>query len=319
MISERTASNKKTPNIEKLRQIFGDNLQENVVMSNYTTANVGGKADALLVVHSITELEDAVKHLWELDTPVFILGSGSNVLVSDEGIRGVVIINHAHNVKVNCKDECPTVWAESGANISSLARQVGLRGLHGLEWACGIPGSIGGAVYGNAGAYGSDIQNTIIMAEILHPFNGKQILSNEQLEFSYRSSIFKREANKVIILSAQLSLEYGDHVQIMAQMKEYQERRRNKQPPGTSMGSIFKNPPGNYAARLIEAAGLKGTRIGGAEISTKHANFFVTHEQSSAQDIWQLIQLAQSVVKEKSNIHLELEIELLGEWHHYDK
>jgi UDP-N-acetylmuramate dehydrogenase len=298
----------------KLRAIFGERLQENVRLANYTTARVGGAADGLLVANSSTELAEIGRRLWELSVPFRILGSGSNVLVSDNGFRGVVVINHARTVKINARQTPPTVWAESGANFSSVARQAALRCLSGLEWAATIPGTIGGAVYGNAGAHGADMQTNLVMAEILHPQNGIEMWTCERLGYEYRSSAIKRERLPLIILSATLRLTHGDKDEIWARMQEYVTKRRRTQPPGASMGSMFKNPPGDFAGRLIEAAELKGARVGGAEISPVHANFFINSGNATARDIWKLIRLAQRTVQEKFNVNLELEIELLGEW-----
>ncbi|HNT53782.1 MAG TPA: FAD-binding protein, partial [Anaerolineaceae bacterium] len=176
-----------------LRNLFGSRLQENVTLANYTTARVGGSADALMVVYSTAELAEVAGRMWTEKLPFHILGSGSNVLISDAGVRGLVILNHAHGVRVEAAGDPPTVWAESGANFSAVARQVALRGLSGLEWAAAIPGTVGGAVYGNAGAFGSNIQHDLVLAEILHREQGRQTWTVDQFEYDYRSSILKRE------------------------------------------------------------------------------------------------------------------------------
>ena len=160
--------------MEKLREAFGAALQENVLLANYTTARVGGPAQALLLVHTPLELEKATRNLWELDVPFYLLGSGSNVLVSDTGYSGLVLVNRTHNVKIDAHHEPPTVWAESGANLGTVARQAALRGFSGLEWAATIPGTVGGAVYGNAGAHGGDIAGNLVLAEILHQTRGRE-------------------------------------------------------------------------------------------------------------------------------------------------
>jgi UDP-N-acetylmuramate dehydrogenase len=205
------------------------------------------------------------------------------------------------------------VWAESGALIGTIARQVGLRGLGGFEWASTVPGTLGGAVYGNAGAFGGDMNGNLVLAEILHP-TGKELWSAERLQYQYRSSLLKREQIPAIILAARLKLEHSDPQHVQEKMDSFSTRRRGSQPPGASLGSMFKNPPGDYAGRLIEAAGLKGMRIGSAEISSIHANFFVNHGEASAADIGQLIRTARETVAEKFGINLELEVELLGDW-----
>jgi UDP-N-acetylmuramate dehydrogenase len=300
--------------LSALRSAFGDRLQENVVMANYTTANVGGPVDAMLILHTSTELENAARRLWEMNVPFQILGAGSNVLASDAGIRGVVLINHARNVKIDAHSPTPSVWAESGANLGGVARQVVLRGLSGLEWAGSIPGTVGGAVYGNAGANGGDTAGNLLLAEILHQSEGRVSWPVERLEYSYRSSSLKRRPGQCVILAARLKLSYSQPDDVQLKMDGFNTKRRQTQPPGASMGSMFKNPPGDYAGRLIEAAGLKGTRVGGAEISSIHANFFVTHDRATAADIMKLIELAQKKVHDQFGIKLELEIEILGEW-----
>ncbi len=283
-------------------------------MANYTTARVGGPVDAMLILHTAAELENAALRLWEMNLSFFLIGAGSNVLVSDAGIRGIVLVNRARNVKIDVHSSQPSVWAESGANLGGIARQVALRGLKGLEWAATIPGTLGGAVYGNAGAHGGDVQSCLILADILHRTQGKGSWPVEKLEYAYRSSTLKRHPGEAVVLSARFRLEMDDPDEVQARMDGFSGSRRQTQPPGASMGSMFKNPPGDHAGRLIDAAGLKGTRIGGAEISAIHANFFVNSGHAAASDIDQLIALAQHKVLDKFGVQLELEIEKLGEW-----
>lgn len=300
--------------IRELRQRFGSRLQENIRMAGYTTARVGGPADALLIANSAEELAADAQTLWDCGTPFIVLGSASNVLISDAGLHSVVIINRARAITFNTSANPPTVHAESGANLGLLARLAALENLSGLEWAATIPGSLGGAVYGNAGAHGGDMAGNLLMAEILHPTFGRQEWTCEQMGYTYRSSALKRGTDPVVILSATLRLQPGKRDEIQARMDANAARRRSTQPPGASMGSMFKNPPGDYAGRLIEAAGLKGTRIGGAEISSVHANFFINHEGATAQDLYALIETARRAVLEQFGVLLELEIELLGDW-----
>jgi UDP-N-acetylmuramate dehydrogenase len=299
----------------RLREVFGPALQENVVLANFTTAHVGGRALALLPVHTLVELEKAVRLLWEMDAPFHVLGSGSNVLVSDAGFAGVAVINRARNVKVDVHHEPFSVWAESGANLGTVARQVALRGLAGLEWAATIPGTVGGAVYGNAGAQGGDMRGNLLVAEILHPTLGRAEWTVEQMGYDYRSSTLKREiGRKAVILAGRMQLWQSTPETVQARMDEFADRRRQTQPPGASLGSMFKNPPGDYAGRLIEAAGLKGSRAGDAEISSQHANFFINHGHATGKDVETLIGRARKAVFEQFGVRLELEVELLGEW-----
>ncbi len=300
--------------MQDLRSFFGDKLQQNAPLAGYTTARAGGSADALVILNSAQSLEEAVRFLWKREIPFFILGNGSNILISDAGLRGLVIINRAKAYKFDSETTPPTVWVESGANLGGLARQAAILGLSGLEWAATVPGTIGGAVYGNAGAHNGDMQGSLVLAEILHPVYGKETWTNARLAYGYRTSILKRDTVKSVILSATLRLNESTREAVTSQMDTFTEQRRSTQPPGASMGSMFKNPPDDYAGRLIEAAGLKGTRIGGVEISSKHANFFINDDQATAADIWNLIQLVQRTVLDQFGVRLELEVEPLGEW-----
>lgn len=302
------------PDLTRLRSAFGKHLQENVHLANYTTAHVGGPADGFLIAQSADELAATVSKLWEMDIPFRVIGTGANILISDQGYHGVVIANHAHTIKIDGHTTPPTVWAESGANIGTVARQSMLRDFSGLEWAGTIPGSIGGAVYGNAGAHGQDISKHFLEAEVTSRAGGREIWKAEQMNFSYRCSILKRGLANIIILAARLTLQPGNRGEVQKKMSEYSEIRRSTQPPGASMGSMFKNPAGEKAGRLIEAAGLKGFRIGGVEVSPIHANFFVNTDNATAKDYYQVIQHVRRVVKENSGVELELEVELVGDW-----
>lgn len=300
--------------LDTLRSHFAELLQENVSLAGYCTAHTGGAAKAMITVSDSTQLADAVQYLWQQSIPFLTLGSGSNVLFSDAGLDAVVVLNRAKAIRIEDSTKNPSVWAESGANLGTVARQAALRSLTGLEWASTIPGTLGGAVYGNAGAYGSDMSKTLVLAEILHRTLGKVSWTASQMEYAYRSSILKRQPGNAVVLSAVLSVSRGNLEEIQAKMAELSEKRRRSQPPGASMGSMFKNPVGDFAGRLIEAAGLKGTRIGGAEISPVHGNFFINNGSASAADIHQLIVLVQKTVHEKFGIDLELEVEPLGSW-----
>lgn len=305
----------------RLQALFGQRLQLDVPLDRFTSARVGGPADALLEVNSADELALAAATLWSEDLPWMVLGGGSNVLVSDAGVRGVVLLNRARQVDFQEASEPPTVWAESGANFGLVARQAATRGLAGLEWAAGIPGTLGGAVVGNAGAHGGDMAGSLVVANILQhnpkAQEGMPIRQDwpvERLEYAYRTSLLKRQPGQTVVLAARLRLERSTPEKVQARIDEFVAYRHQTQPPGASMGSMFKNPAGDYAGRLIEAAGLKGARVGDAQISTFHANFFINHGQATAGDILTLIEMARQGVAEKFGVRLELEIELVGEW-----
>ena len=302
-----------TLTLPTLRAAFGDRLQENISLAAYTSARIGGIADALIIANSADELAEIISALWEMDAPYLLLGGGSNLLISDAGFRGVVVLNKAKAIRFN-EGENPLVWAESGVMMTRLANQAATKGLSGLEWAATVPGTVGGAVYGNAGAFGGDMASILQQVEMLTK-HGRETWSVSDMEYAYRSSTLKGVAINCVILSAEIRLKNGTPAQIQKRMQSFIQKRKNTQPPGASMGSMFKNPAGDYAGRLIEAAGLKGTRIGNAEISKIHANFFINHGETKAFDVKALIELVQKEVFEQFGVKLELEIELVGEWY----
>jgi len=304
----------KLENLSYLREIYGSRLQEKSLLSVYTSARVGGPADAAIIVRSGDELVEVTTRMWEKEIPFIIIGGGSNILVSDKGIRDLLIINRARSFQYDENFENPHLRAESGTSMNDLAQKAALLGLGGLEWAATVPGTLGGAIYGNAGAFNGDMAGNLVSVDLIKPEIGHQTWPVEKMEYAYRSSILKREHQAVVILSAELSVNISSTQAVREIMDQNSTIRRNTQPPGASMGSIFKNPPGDYAGRLIESAGLKGKRIGNAEISKEHANFIVNHGSSCASDVKELIEIAKQEVASKSGIELELEIELVGEW-----
>ena len=298
--------------VDVLLAKFGDKVKENVSLAPYTSARIGGPADYLITASSSDELAEIMTIIWQEHLPYFMLGGGSNVLVSDKGVRGITVLNRAKAVRFENGSQ-PKVRVESGVVFSNLANRCASKGFSGLEWAATVPGTIGGAVYGNAGAFEGNMAGNLIWAEILTESSREQ-WSVEKMEYAYRTSILKQSAIKAIVLAAELSLKNATKDEVSAKIGQFSERRKSTQPPGASMGSMFKNPQGDYAGRLIESAGLKGTRIGNAEISTVHGNFFVNHGKTKAADIRALIELAQRTVQGKFGVALELEIELIGEW-----
>jgi len=208
--------------------------------------------------------------------------------------------------------------AESGMNLSSLARQCIAKGLGGLEWAIGVPGTVGGAVVGNSGAHGGDMNRSLLAASIWEPGVGVRIYDNKEMSYDYRDSTLKREqgTNKPrrVVLSAELELTPEAVETLMARADGFTAHRRQTQPGGASSGSMFKNPPNYYAGYLIDSAGLKGFKIGGARISEKHANFFVNDGDATAEDIRALIAEAWNTVREQFGVEMELEVELMGDW-----
>jgi UDP-N-acetylmuramate dehydrogenase len=298
--------------IDHLYAKLGDKVKENVLLAPYTSARIGGPADIFVTADSAVELARIVKLLWKQEMPFTILGGGSNVLVSDKGVRGVVVLNRAKAVHFH-NDDQPSVTVESGVIFSNLANRCASKGMGGIEWAATVPGTIGGAVYGNAGAFGGDMAGNLMCADLLTA-DGRQKYSAEQMRYGYRTSVLKRGEVKAVVLVAELSLKNSTKEEATVNIQQFGAHRKATQPPGASMGSMFKNPNGDYAGRLIEAAGLKGTRIGNAEVSPKHGNFFINHGATKAEDIRALIELVQKTVKAKYDFELELEIEFVGEW-----
>jgi UDP-N-acetylmuramate dehydrogenase len=295
-----------------LRKRFSDQVQENVLLAPYTSARIGGPADVLVTARNADELARAVQACQDAQLSFTLLGAGSNLLVSDKGVRGVVILNKAKATEFRAGAE-PTVWAESGVVFSNLAHRSAAQGFSGLEWAATVPGTVGGAVYGNAGAFGGDTATDLLRAEVLTEA-GREWWPVDKMSYGYRTSILKRGEIKGIVLSAEFRLKNAAAEIIKATIDQLTARRKATQPPGASLGSMFKNPPGDFSGRLIEAAGLKGSRIGNVEISTIHGNFFVNNGETRSADVKALIELAQKTVKEKFGIDLELEVELIGEW-----
>jgi UDP-N-acetylmuramate dehydrogenase len=298
--------------IDILYARLGDKVKENASLAPYTSARIGGPADILITAESADELARIIKLLQKQEMDYLILGGGSNVLVSDKGVRGVVVLNRAKAVRFHNGDQ-PSVTVESGVVFSNLANRCAAKGFAGLEWAATVPGTIGGAVYGNAGAFGGDMAGNLIWAELLTE-NGREKFAPEQLAYGYRTSILKRGELDGIVLCAELKLQNSTKEAVSTTIEQFGAHRKTTQPPGASMGSMFKNPNGDYAGKLIEAAGLKGTRIGNAEISSLHGNFFINHDNTKAEDIRALIELVMKTVKEKQGVDLELEVELIGDW-----
>ena len=269
---------------------FGAQPRRNEPLSAHTTLRLGGPADIWFPARAVDELIEAAKLARQHDVSVFMLGGGANLLVRDAGIRGLVIENRANQVEFSGT----RVLAESGAVNPRLARQCAQHGLSGLEWIVGVPGTIGGAVVNNAGAYGASMADSLVRAELLDSQGQRIWQPVDWFAYQYRTSKLKQTTGEsFIVLHAELALTTEPSVKIEERMQTINERRKATQPPGATIGSMFKNPPDDYAGRLIEAAGLKGHRINQAQISPIHANFFVNLGNAAADDVFSLITLAQ--------------------------
>ncbi|MBN1218781.1 MAG: UDP-N-acetylmuramate dehydrogenase [Anaerolineae bacterium] len=302
-----------------LTTTFGDRPRRNEPMLNHTTLRLGGPAEVWLPVENIAELVTAVNLARQHQVPLLVLGGGANLLIGDAGIGGVVIQNRSSRVEFppqpkSESEQVAKVVADSGVLLPNFARRCARRGLSGLEWAVGVPGTIGGAVVNNAGAYGSDMAHSLVRAELLSP-DGEQVWQPVGwFDYDYRTSKLKGREKGWIVLRAELEMAFAPVAEVKARVDIFNAQRRASQPPGATSGSMFKNPPGDYAGRLIEAAGLKGHRLGQAQISPIHANFFQNLGGASAAEILRLIEMAQETVRARFGVELELEIEVMGEF-----
>jgi UDP-N-acetylmuramate dehydrogenase len=285
-------------------------LERDASLAPYTTLRVGGPADRLVTVRTRDELLAALALAREAGTPIFVIGNGSDLVVSDAGIRGLVVRNRARSVRT----DGTTLRADAGAAMAMLVRRCTAEGLAGLEFGISIPGSLGGAVWANAGAHGGEMASVLRRAEIWDPADGSlRQLATGECAFAYRESRFKHSSE--VVVSATLELGRGDHAAIAASVDEHQAVRRATQPlADQNAGSVFRNPAGDHAGRLIEAAGLKGARIGSAQVSTLHANFIVTDRGGRAADVRALGEQVRTTVAERFGVELRYEIEFVGDW-----
>ena len=285
-------------------------------LSRHTTFGVGGPADAYVVAEDADQLARIVLACREHDAPWFVLGSGSNILVGDGGIRGVVIENRARALTGPEPGEhgSAVFRAESGARFAGVARSLARKGFAGLEWASGIPGTLGGAAVYNAGAYGKSLLDNLKGIRVVDPQNGILELRPEELTLDYRNSAFTRGALKGHVgLPVDLSLQKGDPDELRARVRELDARRLAAQPRGRNAGSMFKNPAEHPAWWLVDQVGLRGHRIGNTEISQQHTNFFLNLGGAKAVDALALMELARSRIREHFGIELENEVAMAGE------
>ncbi|MCD6519958.1 MAG: UDP-N-acetylmuramate dehydrogenase [Anaerolineae bacterium] len=299
---------------ELKRRGYGERLCCNEPLAQYTTFGIGGPADLLLVAERLEELQEWVRLAREVRVPVLVLGKGSNVLVADAGVRGLVIINRCQEFELA---ESGLLLAQGGVLLNELAWWTVKRGWAGLEWAVGIPGTVGGAVVGNAGAYGGCIGDVVRWALVLSPEGREERWSNEQLAFDYRTSALKHFSSKGerwIVLQVALQLTRGEREKLEARARNVLQQRRERTPQGYCAGSVFKRTVQYPAGFLIEQAGLKGYRIGGAEVSRKHANFFMNIGGATANEMRALMEVVSRKVWETFGQRLEPEIEFIGEW-----
>lgn len=288
------------------------NIKYDEPMANHTSFKIGGPVDCFVVVNSEKELIQVIKYLKNNNIPFFVMGNGSNLLVSDKGIRGVVIKLGDEFKKIEYSGEYITVGASCSMN--ALAQGALENSLEGFEWGFGIPGTSGGAVFMNAGAYGGCMADVVEETIYLDEECNVCSLKKEQHDFGYRKSTFKSGNTKGIILRTKIKLKVGKKEEIWANMQKYIGARIDKQPLNMpSAGSIFKRPDGHYVGKMIEELGLKGVSIGGAQVSEKHAGFIINTGNATAKDIKDLIAYIKNKVKEKFDVDLETEVLEVGE------
>ena len=278
-------------------------------MKRYTAWKIGGPADALLEPKSVRDVISAAEKAREHDIPVTILGGGTNVLVRDGGIRGLTI--RLAKSLTNVEVEGTRVSADAGVLYPVLANTTAGRGLSGLEFATGIPGTVGGAVYMNAGAYGSETTEVLDWADVFREHEVVRIV-NRELDLSYRHSAL-HENPDWIVLRAGYTLVPGDPTELKARIKEFRAQRMDGSPNRPSCGSTFKRPPGDFPGRVIEAAGLKGTKVGQIEVSPVHANYLVNLGGGTAEEALELIERVRNKVRERLGVELESEVRVVGE------
>ncbi len=288
-------------------------FQKGVSLKNYTTFRIGGEAEYFLKAETKEDLIEAIKLAKKMKLPFFVLGGGSNLLVADRGYKGLIIKFQNPNSKIqtNSKFQIPKICVEASKPLALVVLEATKQSLTGLEWASGIPGTVGGAIYGNAGAFGESMEDVIKTVTVLEHGEIK-IFLNKNCNFDYRDSIFKKKKN-LIILSATLQLKKGNKKNIKNKIDEYSKYRKDRQPLNfPSAGSIFKNPSGFSAGELIDKCGLKGKKIGNVKISEKHANFIVNLGGGEAKDVIKLIKLIKREVEKKFKVILEEEIQYLS-------
>lgn len=305
---------KDSPLAEELSVISGVKLKIAEPLARYTSMKIGGPADYFVEVTHDAALTSLLRALDRNGVEFYLLGNGSNVLISDRGVRGAVIRLGGEFKTVEWRDSADGVYVDVGAaySVTQLVREAARKGYAGLEFAEGIPGTVGGALYMNAGAYGSEFEKVVDRIEGVSRAGEPMRLSRQEMTFTYRDSHLPAGT---VVTRVGLRLQKGEVVRIGSKVRELTSKRKGSQPSGfPNSGSMFRNPPGDFAGRLIESAGLKGRRIGQSQISERHANFFVNLGGAKAGEVRRLMKLAQSEVRDKFGVELEAEVKFVGDW-----
>lgn len=295
--------------LDRLAEKHGVALERNVPLGPLTTLRVGGAADRMVTIRGVDELVTALEVARLAGVAAGVLGKGSDIVVADDGVRGLVIRNRADAIEIDGR----TVRSDSGTAMATLVKRCTSVGLAGIEFGISIPGSLGGAVWANAGAHDGEMKDIVVGVEAWSPATGRTTFDNAACAFAYRDSRFKSSGE--IVLGASLALSPGTEDEIAGRVAAHQAQRRATQPLAEqNAGSVFRNPPGDHAGRLIDAAGLKGFRIGSAEVSTLHANFIVVDRGGSASDVRSVGDHVRAVVADTQGVELQYEIEFIGQW-----
>ena len=296
--------------LEELTNGEYGNFLLNESMRNHTSFRVGGPADILMLPTSEEEIKKIIDYCNQEDIPFIVIGNGSNLLVTDKGIRGVVIKLGKNFSKIEIKGD--RVYAQSGALLSTVSKKSFKQSLSGMEEISGIPGSIGGAMVMNAGAYGGEISYVVDKVRCMTRKGEIQEFSRDEMEFGYRQSVVSHR--NLIVLDVEIQLEKGNYDEIMAKFKDFDTKRTTKQPLDRySAGSTFKRPVGHYASKLIDDAGLRGYTYKRAQVSEKHCGFVINMDEASYEEVMTLIGQVQNIVKEKFGVDLEMEVKVVGE------
>ena len=280
-------------------------------MANHTSVRVGGPADLLVRVRSQQGLRAIAAAAYRYSLPFRVLGDGTNLIAAPAGIRGLVIRNHGGE-RHRCADGV-SIWADSGCSLIGTARWAAGMGLSGLEGAATIPGTVGGAVVNNAGAYGWTASDSVTRVKVLD-CQGERWMEHAELQYAYRTSAIKEQPGYAVVLGAEMLLTPGDAHRILATVNERLETRHRTQPTAPSSGSVFRNPPGCSAWKLIDQAGMRGMAVGGAHVSQKHANFIINDGTATASDVHDLVQAVEEAVRSRMRVELQREVELIGSW-----
>ncbi len=297
---------------ELIKKIESNQIFKNEPMKKHTSFKIGGNADLYLKLEKIEDIKYVVQFSIENEIPLLIVGNGSNLLVKDNGIRGIVLKPDIKTMDLQELEDKICITVGAGVPLPKLAIEMGKKGYTGLEFAAGIPGTVGGAIRMNAGAYGSEMKNVVVSTTYMDLNGDIKIINNREHEFDYRTSVFAK--NKYIILSTKIELQKGNLKEIEQKMSDNMKSRKEKQPLDMpSAGSTFKRKEGIITAKLIDEAGLKGFSIGGAMVSEKHAGFVVNKGNATANDVLKLVKYVQDTLYNKFNVKIELEIEIMGE------